>query len=218
MPERHSSGSSGSSSSSSSSGSSSWSSSSSSSYYRHHDDGPSSPEEQAAGWIILIIILAVVGVLWVVNQINQANERRANAEATQTTQAITIKDMAEMHAALDERIPRWKQVGDLDMHRVSWSDAGFSAGSNTKEVDYGYCEPGKFYVYVLENSRPERTFADTEGYAYTPGSDARRCHPAGWYIVDSDWAAMDWSFVTISTSSATFAARTPSPAATVSKQ
>jgi hypothetical protein len=217
MPERHSTGSSGSSSSSSSSGGSS-SHSSSSSYHYFGDNEPSTPEQQALGWAILIVILVILGIIFITNQVKEANARRANADATATTKAITIKDLAEMHAALDSRIPTWKKVNDLQVHRVSASDAGFAADSNTKEVDYGYCEPGKFYVYILENSRPERTYADTEGYAYTPDNTARSCHPEGWSIVSSDWAAEGWSFVTISTSFATFSARTPSPTATTSKQ
>ncbi len=219
MPQRHSTGSSGSSSSSSrssSSGRSSWRSSSS--YHDYGDHEPSTPEEQALGWAILIVLLLVVGGIWIANQIKEGNERRADADATKTTQAITVQDLEEMHAALDSRLPVWQQVTDRQVHRASAEEAGFGPGSNTKEVDYGYCESGKFYVYVLEISRPERTYADTEGYAYTPGSNPRACHPSGWQIVSSDSAAKDWSFVTISTSQATYAARTPSPVQTESKQ
>src|SRR5262245_20097250 len=159
MPERHSTGSSGSSS-SSSSGGSSWHSSSSS-YHNYGNNGPSTPEQQALGWAVLIIILVILGIIFIANQVKEANARRAAVDATATTKAITIKDLAEMHAALDSRIPSWKEVNDREVHRASASDAGFAADSNTKELDYGYCESGKFYAYVLENSRPERTYADT---------------------------------------------------------
>lgn len=212
MPERHAGGSSsGSSSSGSSSSGSSYhssSSSSSSSYRRYYNDGPSSPEEQTWGWIMIGIALVVLAVLWIGNQINTANQRRSDENATATTQAITVKDLAQMHAALDQRIPDWRKVTDLDVHHISASDAGFGPADNTKEVVYGYCKTGEFYVYILESSHPEASFADTEGYAHTPDSNsARDCHPPNWTVVSEDYAESHWYFVTLYTYSATSAAR-----------
>src|SRR5438046_9413770 len=98
MPERHSTGSS---SSGSSSSHSSSSGSSSSSWHRHSSDGPSSPDQQAISCAILIILLVVAGVAFVANQVREFNTRRDNANATATTQAIIVRDLAEMHGALD---------------------------------------------------------------------------------------------------------------------
>ncbi len=209
MPERHSSGSSESRRSSSSSSYHSTSSSRSSSYSRrsYQNDGPSSPEDQVIGWIALGVMVAILVLVFLSNQINDAHERSQNANATSTTLAITLKDMAQMHAALDPRIPEWRTVTDRAIHHMSASDAGFGKEDNTKEVVYGYCADQKFYVYVLESSTPGGYLADTEGYAYVPDSySARDCHPGGWTVYSEDRAESDWYFVTISTTQATRAA------------
>lgn len=147
-------------------------------------------------------------VVYIGSAISQTNQENANANATATTQAITSKDLAQMHAALDIRILTWRTVTDLNVHHISASDAGFGAGDNTKEVVYGYCTKTEFYVYVLESSKPDGIIADTEGYVYRPDSySARGCHPLNWIIIDEDRAADDWSFVTISTDAATTTAQ-----------
>ncbi len=168
-------------------------------------------------WIILGVMVLVVAVIWISNQVNQANQRDRDAKATQTIAAVTQKDLEEMNHALGSRIPEWKMVTDQAVHRVSGSDAGFAADSNTKEVDYGYCKTGTFYVYILEETRPGGGFADTEGYAYVQGDDPRSCHPVDWYVVKQDYAASNWYFVTLMTYSATSAAQrtlTPHPTET----
>jgi len=157
--------------------------------------------------VVLSILVMVVVATGLGNMFSRANQDRDDADATATTQAITVKDLAQMHAALDPRIPDWLKVTDLEVHHISASDAGFAANTNTKEVVYGYCAVGKFYVYVLEISRPGGFIADTEGYAYTPNSVAAACHPPNWRIVDEDIVESGWSFVTISTSQATNIAR-----------
>lgn len=219
MPQRHDSGSSGSGGSFRSSGGSSWRPSRSSwSYGSSQGDGPSSPEQQILGWIVLGVMLLIVAGSWINNQIQASNARRQQAEATQTIQAITLQDLAEMHSALDSRIPEWKKISDGAVHRVSASDAGFKPDSNTKEVNYGYCTGDYFYIYVIEESRPSGfTLADSEGYAYTPGSYPTACLPPNWNLVKVEEAAPDWYFVTLSTSGATQAARgtnMPEPTAT----
>ncbi len=203
MPQRHSDGSAGS---SSSSGSSSWHSSSSwSTYNRYDNDGPSSPEQQMLGLIMLGVFLVILAVFWIGDQVNKANQRRDNANATATTAAITAQDLAELHAALDGRISEWKKVGDGAVHHVGAPDAGLDDG-NTKEVLYGYCTVDQFYVYVLEMSRPGGYFTDTEGYAYTPGSYPNACHPEGFYIASDDNVGGGWHFITMRTDDATFRA------------
>ncbi len=219
MPQRHDSGSS--SGSSSSSGGSSWHSSSSSSSWsssshRYDNNGePPSPEQQVLGWIVLGVMALILAGMWISDQVKKSNQRDEDRKATQTIIAVTQKDLEEMHQALDSRLPGWTAVKDQAVHRVSGSEAGFAADSNTKEVDYGYCQPDKFYVYVVEESRPGGiTLADSEGYAYTPDSYPGGCHPDGWRIVKDDNVGSGWHFVTIYTYSATSAARgtvTPYP-------
>ncbi len=166
-------------------------------------------------WIALGVMVLIAVVIWISDQVNKANQRDRDVKATQTIVAVTQKDLEEMHHALDSRIPEWQTVKDQVVHRISGSDAGFAEDSNTKEVDYGYCQAGKFYVYVLEESQPGGiTLADTEGYGYTPGSYPASCLPDGWRIVKDDRVGGDWHFVTIYTYSATYAARqtlTPHP-------
>jgi hypothetical protein len=233
MPERHSD--SDYSNSSSSSSSSSWSSSSSS-----HDSWDSSSswssnrnrkpisEWTEWDWIQAIVPLVILGGIWlfvtISNGVKSANDKSATATSqaarTATTRAITISDLAIMHAALDEKIVEWRKVSDHDVHHVSAAEAGFKPDFNTKEVVYGYCARDSFYVYVLNESRPGGFSADTEGYAYTPDSYPADCAPANWSVLKRDNAEGDWWFVTISTYQATAIIRmtqfpqTPTPTAT----
>jgi len=230
MPERHSDSDYSSSSSSSSSGSS-WSSSSSS-----HDSWDSSSSSggksifdyTAEDWIKTFIVFGIIGGIWLFttigNSVRDANNKNATATSragrTATTRAITISDLAIMHAALDSKIVEWRKVADHDVHHVSAAEAGFKPDFNTKEVVYGYCARDTFYVYVLNESRPGGFGADTEGYAYTPGGHPANCAPANWRIVNRDDVGGDWWFVTINTYQATAIIRmtqypqTPTPTAT----
>ncbi|MCC7449233.1 MAG: hypothetical protein IT324_17570 [Anaerolineae bacterium] len=222
MPERHSddnysSSSSSSYGSSNSSSGSSWSSRSSS-----HDNWDSSSDGSSSGgksifdytaedWIKTFIVFGLIGGIWLFatigNSVRDANNKNATATSraarTATTHAITISDLAIMHAALDAKIVEWRKVADRDVHHVSAAEAGFKPDFNTKEVVYGYCARDTFYVYVLNESRPGGFGADTEGYAYTPGSTPNNCVPDNWRIVKRDNAEGDWWFVTIRTYQAT---------------
>jgi hypothetical protein len=151
------------------------------------------------GIIVVILIVSYVG-----KQTTRSNSQRQNVYATQTVEEITRRDLATMTAALKDRIPEWKKVTDRSMHRVSAQDAGFSDDFNTKEVDYGYCANGKFYVFVLNLTRPGGvTLADSEGYSYIPGGSPVNCLPDGWEITRVEWTNGEWSFVTIRTIRAT---------------
>jgi hypothetical protein len=210
MPGRTSSGSSGGSSSGgssyrSSSSSSGWSSRRSySSYDNDGDNEPASPEQQMFGLIMLGIVVAIVIVSYVGKYTSRSNSQRDNLNATRTVEEITRRDLATMTAALKDRIPEWQKVTDRVAHRISAQDAGFSDDFNTKEVDYGYCASGKFYVFVLNLTRPGGvTLADSEGYSYVPGGSPVNCLPEGWELTRVEWTNGDWSFVTIRTIRAT---------------
>ncbi len=222
MPDRHSDDDF--SSSSSSSSGSSWSSSSSSSSHdswRSSSDWSSNRSSKSIwdytteDWIKALIPLVILVGVWLFitigNGIKSANDKSATATSraarTATTRAITVSDLAVMHAALDERILEWRKVADRAAHHVSAEEAGFKPDFNTKEVVYGYCARDTFYVYVLNVSRPGGFSADTEGYAYTPGGTPNDCAPDDWRIVSRDNVGGDWSFVTIDTYQATTVAR-----------
>ncbi len=143
MPERHSTGESSGSSSSGPSGGSSFRSSSTSSGSSWRDYGnrqPLAPEDRVWGFVILAIIIGCYLGIQVIQSVQKSQQVARNADATATTQAITIADLKQMHQALDERIGIWKRdTKDTDVHRVEAGAAGFGPGTNTKEVDYGYC-------------------------------------------------------------------------------
>jgi hypothetical protein len=156
------------------------------------------------GWIMLGIIVVVLIVTQVSKSTSRSNSQRQNYDATRTVEEITRRDIATMTAALKDRIPEWQKMTDRSMHRVSAHDAGFDEDFNTKEVDYGYCTNGKFYVFVLNLTRPGGvTLADTEGYSFIPGGSPVTCLPEGWEITRVEWTNGDWSFVTIRTIRAT---------------
>ncbi len=191
MPERSwGGGSSGSSSSSSSSSSHSSSSSSSSSYhhdnYYNNNDGDGS-SDSTWGWVWLGII-AVFVIGWILISAGQKiSEKNNNANATATTHAITLSDLAMMHAAIDAKLPRWRELAGITPTHVSAEAAGFASDTNTGEVVYGYCDASKqtFYLYVLNEAPPQGVFfADTEGYAYINGSNPTLCHPTEWNMQD----------------------------------
>jgi hypothetical protein len=151
------------------------------------------------GIVVVILIVGYVG-----KATSRSNSQRQDINATRTVEEITRRDIATMTAALTNRIPEWQKVTDRSAHRVTAQDAGFSDDFNTKEVDYGYCANGKFYVFVLNLTRPGGvTLADTEGYSFIPGGSPVNCLPEGWELTRVEWTNGDWSFVTIRTIRAT---------------
>lgn len=113
-----------------------------------------------------------------------------------------VADLSVMHNALDKRIAVWDKQTDVATHTVNASEAGLPADFNTKAVVYGRCTPSQFFVFVLNETRPEDTTADTEGYEYLPGGSPAACAPTGWHVMSVENAAPDWYFVTIDTTTA----------------
>jgi hypothetical protein len=135
-------------------------------------------------WIGVLLVLFVAPMI--LDNMKEASDERDNVNATATTRAITLADLAQIHTAIDPRLADWKRDAKFDAPEwLNASDAGFPAGSNTRGVMYGYCdEQETFYVYVLNISKPNHWSADSEGYAYTPNTSPSRCFPTGWKIVD----------------------------------
>jgi hypothetical protein len=162
--------------------------------------------------IAVVVIIVIFGAVLLFPSLSSNNS--SNNSNSSDVQATTAADLAQMRAALNPRFADWQKQNDGLVHHMPASDAGFKASDNTKEVVYGYCTGGTFYAYVLESSKPENAGADTEGYAYTPGSSVTACIPAGWSVVSSDTADKDWAFVTLNTLNATNTAPTVAPATT----
>lgn len=202
--------------SSSSRSSSSWSGSRHRSSWDDDDDdhssGSYSPEQIVIG---LVILGAIIGGMLLIQAVRSGQEAARDRDATATTQAITEQDLAEMRAALQDDLPLWMELAETGKeYHVRPEVAGFGSRSNTKEVVYGRCETERFYVYVVMTLRPLGISADTQGYAYIPGSTPSVCHPKEWRIAGSVRADADWHFVAIDTYRATYAARTRIPAFT----
>jgi len=125
------------------------------------------------------------------------------APADPALEATTTADLKVMHRVLDKELSTWMKDKTIKPHFVSPEDAGLPGDFNTREVVYGYCDASDFYMYVINITPPDGVSADSEGYAYTPGSSASACEPPGWKIVTTESATEpDWTFVTIDTSAA----------------
>jgi hypothetical protein len=117
------------------------------------------------------------------------------ANEAPAVQTQTAKDLTELHAAFDSRIPDWQnQLSSNQEKSIPPADAGLTQDNNTKAVIYGKCGSG-FYVYVVENTRPDNVPADGEGYAYTTASSPGACHPAEYTVYQSEDVGGGWYFV-----------------------
>jgi hypothetical protein len=117
----------------------------------------------------------------------------------------TAADIAIMEKGILPRLTEWRSQNDDKVHHVHHESAGLPANFNTKEVVYGYCAPGQFYVYVL-NLDPGIGLtgtADSSGYAYLTNSTPYRCAPQGWRITGSESAGASWYYVNIDSKAAT---------------
>jgi hypothetical protein len=110
-------------------------------------------------------------------------------------QTQTARDLTELHAAFDNRIPDWQDELRNNEHRsVPPADAGLTRDNNTKEVLYGKCGSA-FYVYVVLVTRPDVPNADGEGYAYTTAASPGSCHPPQWTVNEAQDVGDNWYFV-----------------------
>ncbi len=117
-----------------------------------------------------------------------------NPPAVQTQ---TARDLRELHAAFDSKIPQWeRQLSTTEYHTISGPQAGLTQDNNTREVIYGKCGSA-LYVFVVHNTRPDTGPADGEGYAYTTATSPASCHPPTWAVYDTEDVGGNWYFVTL---------------------
>jgi len=109
-------------------------------------------------------------------------------------QTQTARDLTELHAAFDSRIPEWQnQLTNNQAQSIPPADAGLTQDNNTKEVLYGKCGSA-FYVYVVLATKPDVINADGEGYIYTTASSPGACHPAQWTVYQSEDVGGNWYY------------------------
>ncbi|MEP7285843.1 MAG: hypothetical protein ABI947_08755 [Chloroflexota bacterium] len=128
------------------------------------------------------------------NPVSNGNTGANLADESAAIQTQTARDLTELHAALDSRIPDWQsQLSNNEQKSIPPADAGLTQDNNTKEVLYGKCGTA-FYLYVVENTRPDTGPADGEGYVYTTASSPGACHPPQWTVYDSEDVGSNWYF------------------------
>jgi hypothetical protein len=157
--------------------------------------------------IVSAVIVSVIAFLHIdTTQRSQAGTATAviAVPRTATAKAVMNKELSPIRAVVEGKLAAWKQDNATMLRRLDAVEAGFSADSRIKEVNYGYCTGNKFYVFVLKEPLKADS-SEAEGYSYTPGSGPYSCHPAGWRIKDSDVVDSEWSFVTVDTYVATAA-------------
>ncbi len=140
-------------------------------------------------------------------QITSTAQFAQNATSTVQAEKSTTDKLGQAIAA---RLPEWKKVSDQVVHRVLPPDTGLNM--NEAEIDYGYCSPGHFYVYVWLDSQVFNLKASTwtvmGGYAYVENSTPGDCRPVdllepGFHQVQGNWFAA---------ATHTIVAETPTPA------
>lgn len=128
-----------------------------------------------------------------VNYNNSGGGLYNQPSAVQTQTAI---DLAELHGALDTRIPDWQNsIARNEEKHVSADDAGMGDDNNIKDVVYGKCG-NAFYVFVVDKDVPENAGSATaSGYAYTTATSPATCHPSEYTVTDTENDGGGWSFV-----------------------
>jgi hypothetical protein len=129
--------------------------------------------------------------------VNNSGGSYGLAAESPAIQTQTAKDLTELHAAFDSRIPQWEsQLGGNQNLSIPPADAGMTQDNNTREVLFGKCD-SDFYLYVVENTKPDTGPADGEGYVYSTASSPGTCHPPQWSVYDSEDVGGNWYFVTL---------------------
>lgn len=158
-----------------------------------------------AVWPFSLTVLIVAGV-WA------ASAAQSQARATRATDAVNAsrnRIVGELRAAIESRLPLWRETASAIPIRLSATDAGFSAASNILEVIYGTCQARgetQFYVYALRvintgNAGSARWLA--LGYAYlpdsaTPAAHKVTCAPPDWTILTSKPLGNLWHEISLS--------------------
>lgn len=198
----------------SSGGSHSSSSSSHSSYHSSYRSPYSSGGNGSTNPWSWLITLGVLGVVVFIVLLSRGSTSSNTGSNNASIQATTAADIAIMNKALSNRLSAWQATTDNIVHHIAYQDAGLPANFNTKEVVYGHCTSGQFYLFVLNQDAGTGLSgsADSSGYAYTPASNPSACAPTGWTMTSSENDSGGWYYVNINTKAATAIANlTPSP-------
>lgn len=103
-------------------------------------------------------------------------EKTATAYAQATSAAEDIRVLALIRADFGDQLPEWQKVTDLVPHRLD------AEVKNFMWVDYGYCEPGKFYAMFWQRITDRITINNElhvyyAGYGYYKGTTPDACYP-----------------------------------------
>ena len=129
------------------------------------------------------------------NSGSMSGQNPSLANESPAIQTQTARDLAELHAAFDQRIAEWQnQLGANENRSIPPQDAGLTNDNNTQAVLYGKCGTA-FYLYVVLSTRPDNVPADGEGYVYTTANSPGSCHPPQWTVYASEDVGGNWYFV-----------------------
>jgi hypothetical protein len=131
--------------------------------------------ERTEGWEtgqtiggILFILIGAGFLCFSISQVGEESEKRNRSEAVITQIAATNTAQASLLAStFGGYLSQWQSDDSPGVH-----DAHLS--SIARNIYYGRCESGYFYVYIEDY--PRDSIFD---YAYVPDSSPESCHPGG---------------------------------------
>lgn len=149
-----------------------------------------------AGVIVLIIAVFAIAGFASVSQKSAADTATANARLfTPNPATVTAHFSADNATAqtiagrIAGRLRGWQKVTDQDRHVIPPTETGLNM--DAVRIDYGYCAPEQFYVYVwikrnFSFNGTGGALSDMDGYAYIEGSNPYQCRPADLALQFSD--------------------------------
>jgi hypothetical protein len=134
--------------------------------------------------------ILLLGMAWI-----RIGEDTAKAAATSAVTLTAAAELNEIRAAVDKRLANWKQVTDREPHWISPAEVGLRSSPDLKEIVYGYCDGGNFYVFVFKTLQALQT--GSIGRAYRYSAEPGQCAPEYWSVVNIRDLGGGWSFALV---------------------
>ncbi len=134
-----------------------------------------------------VLMLGLAGV--------RIGEDTAKAAATSAVTLTAAAELTEIRAAVEQRLTTWKKVTDREPHWISPAEAGLRVGRRLKDIVYGYCDGGNFYVFVFQTLQTLQT--GSIGRAYRYSAEPGPCAPEKWTVVNMQDLGGGWSVVLV---------------------
>ena len=152
-------------------------------------------------WSIVAVGIVFIGGALLGFMLLLSDSAHVASNVSQTNVAVTSQSIAAapIQMAISPHIAAWKEVADMQVHKVLASELNIDPGLGIAEVDYGYCLAQGFYIYALKAFKAGRSegVKSSEGYFYLDNVKVTAglvfCAPDNWTVLKQTDLGGGWA-------------------------